>query len=65
MELVENDVDRHTKATKSSIQKLEIRSKKKINEIIASCEVEASSTSFGETELEGIEFVGEGSECRN
>ena len=59
LKLVENDVDRHTKATKSSIQKLEIRSKKKINEIIETCGVEAISTSFEEKELKNIEFIGE------
>ena len=60
MKLIENDVDRHTKATKSSIQKLETRSKKKINEIIETCEVEPISTSFEESELKSIEFIGEG-----
>ena len=47
----ETDIDRHTRATKSSIQRLEMKSKKKINEIIDSCKLEVKSNTFDKKEL--------------
>ena len=54
----ETDIDRHTRATKSSIQRLEIKSKKKINEIIDSCKLEVKSHVFDQGKLgKGFELL--------